>query len=250
MGYDGNEQAWGPGTRRDATRVSRPPQVSHGDGGPPANDPFSRSGGLGPFAKAKGGGWARVDAMFPVQHDPGVFSWMDADVATRAAAMQRLDRFVEWLCATFAFGEVITPCWSLHPAIVQELWALERYHRLAHDDGANLAEPVRWLNQLASTRTRLGAEWRARACDYQHVEPIAEAASRIAERRGYYLVDYWPDGEIPLEDPPGGFAWQRWSWPDVDESGAEITPPDHIGTGRVRNRSGEPARDGGRGSPS
>lgn len=229
MAYDGNEQAWGPDPAgQGAGRVSRPPQVSHGDGGPPANDPFSNSGGLGSFAKVKGGVWARVDAMYPMQTDPGVFSWMDAEPPIIAAAMQRLDRFVEWLCATFAFGEVITPCWSAHPAIVQELWALERYYRLAHDAGANLAEPVRWLNQLAATRTRLGAEWRARGCEYQHVEPIAEAANRVAERRGFYLADYWPDGEIPLDDPPGGFVWQRWAWPASDESGTEISPPDRV----------------------
>ena len=92
MGYDGDEQAWGSGAASGTSRVSRPPQVSHPDGWPPANDPFSKSGGLGSFAKAKSGGWARVDAMYPVQVDPGVFSWMDAEPAVIAA--QRLDRFV------------------------------------------------------------------------------------------------------------------------------------------------------------
>ena len=234
MAYDGDEQAWGPDRPGPAGgRVGRPPQVSHGDGGPPANDPLSTSSGLGSFAKHSRSGWARVDAAYPIAGDPAVFSWMDAPAPVIAAAMQRLDRFVEWLCATFAFGEVITPCWSLHPAIVQELWALERYYRLAFDAGANMAEPVRWLNQLAGTRARLGGEWRARGCEYTHTEPIAEAANRVAVRRGYYLADYWPGGEIPLDDPPGGFTWQRWSWPDVDESGAEITPLD----GHERGRS-------------
>jgi hypothetical protein len=249
MGYDGSEQAWGPELGMRGPGRSRPPQVSHGDGGPPANDPASKSGGLGAFAKAKGDDWKRVDGSYPITVDPGVFSWMDADGSTIAAAMQRLDRFVEWLCATFALGEVITPCWILHPPVVQELWALERYHRLAHDAGANLAEPVRWLNQLAATRTRLGAEWRARGCEYQHAEPIAEAASRVSERRGYYLADYWPDGEIPLDDPPGGFTWQRWSWPEVDETGAEIAAPIHQQA--VQNRAGRGARGSRpeRGSP-
>lgn len=246
MVYDGDEQAWGP-VGQASDRLGRPPKVSHADGGPPANDPFSTSGGLGEFARVKG--WAPVDATFPIPVDAGVFSWMDAAPSTITAAMQRVDRFVEWLCATFAFGEVLTPCWCLHPAVVQELWALERYHRLAHDVAANLAEPVRWLNQLAVTRARLGSEWRARGCEYQHADPVVEAATRVAERRGYYIADYWPDGEVPVEDPPGGFDWQRWSWPEVDESGAPISLPDHVRAGRMHAGRGTDASGAGEGDP-
>lgn len=237
MKHDGDEQAWpagiqaapGDGARIAAAsmaRVGYPPPPTVPDDGRAATSAL-----VGTERRSQGGRQAttrqlQIEAMFPIPTDPGVISWMDAADVTRAAAMQRLDRFVEWLCATFAMHEVLTPCWSRHPAIVVELWALERYFTATCVEGDNKAEPARWLNQLAATRARLNTDWRARGCEYGHTEPIAEDADRVAARRAHYAEHYWPAGIVP-QPSEGGHPWQRWTWPPTDEALSPIAAPVH-----------------------
>lgn len=237
---NGEEPAWGihaapgDGARIAAASMSRvgyPPKPTQSDGG--GHDTAAALAGAAHQPQVRRRTTTRqsqVEAMFPIPTDPGVFSWMDAADATRAAAMQRLDRFVEWLCATFAMHEVLTPCWSRHPAIVFELWALERHFTAACIEGDNKADVARWLNQLAATRGRLNTEWRARNCEYGHVDPVAEDAGRVAARRADYAAHYWPIGDVPEPPDGGGHPWQRWTWPATDEALTPIAKPVHART--------------------
>ena len=232
-----DEQAWPPRyTTADGDRVAGAARARIGAGSPgappsaaqrAAGDRVTAAGGFtgGPGAVPAPGAPPRVERMYPIPVDPGVFSWLDADESTRAAALQRLDRFVEWLCATFAMNDVLTGCWRRHPAVVAELWALERYFVAAHVEGDNKAEPARWLNQLAVTRGRLGSDWRAHGCEYSHQERVAEAEARVATRREQYLTDYAMEPtQVEAKQEP----WRRWAWPHTDESGARILAPEHV----------------------
>ncbi len=237
---NGDEQAWGvhtapgDGARIAAaaiSRVSRPPQPRQADddGAHDAATALADAARRPQARRRTNARQAQVEAMFPISSDPGVFSWMDAADATRTAAMQRLDRFVEWLCAVFAMHEVLTPCWSRHPAVVFELWALERHFTAACIEGDNKAEVARWLNQLGATRVRLNTEWRARDCEYGHADPVAEDPARVAARRAHYAAHFWPTGDVP-EPSEGGHIWQRWTWPPTDEALIPIAKPVHTRT--------------------
>ncbi|RMI13223.1 hypothetical protein [Cellulomonas triticagri] len=146
--------------------------------------------------------------------DPGVFAWMDADPATRHAALIRLARFVEWVISTFEVRE-IKPCWTAHPSVVVELWALERLHHATHvtnaDDGA---APVVFYNQLPVTRARLRTDTGMDACTTtDHTVPVRELADRVAARRATYdTTERWT---------------ATWAWPSVDDAGESVVPPPH-----------------------
>jgi hypothetical protein len=146
--------------------------------------------------------------------DPGVFAWADAPPATRYAALVRTQRFVEWLIATFDVRE-IKPCWTLHPAVVAELWALERLHHATHtlaadDPGA----PVVFYNQVPTTRARLRTDTGMDSCTaIEHTVTVRELPDRVAARRATYeTTERWT---------------AVWAWPDVDDAGESVTPPVH-----------------------
>jgi hypothetical protein len=130
---------------------------------------------------------ALIDAAYAVPSDVGVFSWMDADPVQVAGATTHTARFVERLSAVFEVRE-IPACWSAHPAIVFELWALERFYRQVFVTGEDLSGPVAWCNQLAAVRARLREEYKAAACQTEagHQDPIGKRATSVHTRRARY----------------------------------------------------------------
>jgi hypothetical protein len=211
-------------TAADSSVVAAARAEAVGDVIPPATGTRDPAGGVNPRTPGGSAGkrqeqrsaLAQIDEMYTAP-DPGVFSFMDADAATRAAAFQRLDRFVEWLVAAFGMSEV-TACWREHPAMVLELWALERYYVAMFVESDNKSDPIKWVNQLASTRTRLRGEYRPARCGMEHFDPIGESAERVRQRRGHYVADF---------DVDQG-TWARWAWPPVDDALQPVTAPEHV----------------------
>lgn len=145
--------------------------------------------------------------------DPGVFSWADAPYAIRTAALLRTQRFSEWLIAAFDVRE-IKPCWTQHPSVVAELWALERLHHATHTTTTDPSAPTVFYNQLPSTRARLRTDTGMDACTAtEHTVPVRELAERVAARRATYQTsERWT---------------ASWAWPDVDDAGDSVTAPAH-----------------------
>lgn len=142
--------------------------------------------------------------------DPGVFSWMDASEAEQFAAMARVARFVEWLRAVFALHE-LTPCWSLHPGVVLELWALERLHHATHVETTEPSAPTAFYNQLAVVRARLRTEGEMSTCRTEHTPPIPEPVEAVERRRATY--------DVPER------VSARWAWPGIDDAGLAVPDP-------------------------
>ncbi|MBD3781227.1 MAG: hypothetical protein IE923_18445 [Micrococcales bacterium] len=154
-----------------------------------------------------------VLAEFWGHPDPGVFSWQDAPDATRWAALIRVQRFTEWLIATFDVRE-IKPCWTLHPGVVAELWALERLHHATHVVSTDPGGPVAFLNQLPTTRARLRTDTGMDTCSStDHTVPMRELAERVDARRAPYEV--------------GDRFTAAWAWPSVDDAGQPVPAPLH-----------------------
>jgi hypothetical protein len=158
---------------------------------------------------------AVIDAAYRVPVDAGVFSWMDADPVQVAGATARTARFVEWLSAVFEVRE-IPACWSAHPAIMFELWALERFHRQVFVTGEDLSGPVAWCNQLAAVRARLREEYKAAACQTEagHQNPIGKTTTSVRARRARYTSSD-SGGAQPV------LTW--WGWPATDDANQPVT---------------------------
>jgi hypothetical protein len=151
--------------------------------------------------------------------DPGVFAWQDATPATRHAALVRVQRFTEWLIATFDVRE-IKPCWTLHPAVVAELWALERLHHATHVAALDPSGPVVFYNQVPTTRARLRTDTGMDACtSSEHTVQVREVPDRVRARRATYETsERWT---------------ATWAWPDIDDAGETAPVPPHARGGRA-----------------
>lgn len=90
---------------------------------------------------------------------PKVSWWATATDDQLAQWMDELSYWVEWLVATYELNHNFVPaCWTLHPALVQELWALHCLHVLNHMGGAGsnaLAGPITFAASFASWRERI-----------------------------------------------------------------------------------------------
>ena len=112
--------------------------------------------------------------------------WAQATGDELAQYRRDLERFVEWLIAVYDPGPTVIPdCWQDHPALVYELWALERLCLMAHSDPNNPSGPGHFTGTWAVTRDRLRALY-ANTCSGGHqpnlVQPDAQrAATRVAQ---------------------------------------------------------------------
>jgi hypothetical protein len=186
--------------------------------GPPSPPAGAATGGdrRGRGTDVTAGRVARLEEFWG-HPDPGVFSWLDAPVATRYAAIVRTQRFTEWLIATFDARE-IKPCWTAHPVAVLELWALERLYHHTHTMSADEpSAPEVFYNQVPTSRARLLTDSGMDACTHsEHNVPVRELPERVEARRATYeTAERWT---------------ASWAWPDVDDAGQTVTPPAHTRT--------------------
>lgn len=177
---------------------------------PPARDGVPAGGGKPADVLARR---AALLVDFWGHDDPGVFAWQDATPATRHAALVRVQRFTEWLIATFDVRE-IKPCWTAHPAVVAELWALERLHHATHTATLDPSAPVVFYNQVPTTRARLRTDTGMDACtSTEHTVAVREVPERVQARRATYdTSERWT---------------ASWAWPDLDDAGENVPTPPH-----------------------
>ncbi|WP_263119342.1 hypothetical protein [Cellulomonas sp. RIT-PI-Y] len=183
-------------------------------GAPPLSSPAAHAGGKPEDVVARR---LAVLVDFWGHEDPGVFAWQDAKPATRHAALVRVQRFTEWLIATFDVRE-IKPCWVLHPAVVAELWALERLHHATHTVTTDPSAPVVFYNQVPTTRARLRTDTGMDSCTAtEHTVQVREVADRVQARRASYdTSERWT---------------ASWAWPQVDDAGEAVPAPAHANGG-------------------
>ena len=92
---------------------------------------------------------------------PKVSWWATANDNQLAQWMDELAYWVEWLVATYELNHNFVPaCWTLHPALVQELWALQCLHVLNHTGGAGTSA----LRGFVPSRPKLSFSCCSRCC--------------------------------------------------------------------------------------
>lgn len=104
-----------------------------------------------------------------------IFWWATGKANEIEASMEYTAVFVEWLIAVYDLDRNIIPaCWTSHPDLVQELWALAMAHRAAHtsDDGW---APIQWAGYLDTTRRRLKERDGTKTCMREHKAPLGDA---------------------------------------------------------------------------
>lgn len=82
------------------------------------------------------------------------FRWENLDPDQTRDTWQKLGHWVRWLCQRFRIDD-IPPCWYQHGDLVEELTALWLAWEGSYYSDARFDDPVRWLDWLARTRTRL-----------------------------------------------------------------------------------------------
>lgn len=94
------------------------------------------------------------------------------DDAARKDRLAVLDDWVSWIVNRYGLQRVIPRCWRRHPALVEELNALELAWGAAFEgDDADPEAPLRWHEDLAKAKERL-TEWdRAGCATGEHREP-------------------------------------------------------------------------------
>lgn len=86
------------------------------------------------------------------------------DGAAREERLGVLDDWAGWLVERYGLQRVIPRCWRRHPAMVEELNALELAWAAAYEgEEVDPEAPLRWHEDLAKTKERL-AEWDRAGC--------------------------------------------------------------------------------------
>ena len=80
--------------------------------------------------------------------------------------------WVDWLLAAYAprQEERLTPCWTQHEGVVEELAALRRSWVAAYLDTTNPKAIGQWHVELANAFKRISSNWRLSLCIDRHVE--------------------------------------------------------------------------------
>ncbi len=155
------------------------------------------AGGAGSETGEDGGG----PASSPRPGGRRVFWWAKGEDADLQVTWYRLEYFVEWLFAVYApSAQEIPDCWTRHPDVVQELWALMLAHDAWHASEEDPLGPIQFAGQWAQTRTRLQLRPDGAVCASSGHRPGIRADD-TAERRGSYPVPR-PYGWAWPPDPP------------------------------------------------
>jgi hypothetical protein len=86
------------------------------------------------------------------------------DRAGRQKRFEVLADWVGWLTERYGLHRSIPSCWWRHPAMVEELNALELAWSAAYEsEGADKEAPLRWHEELAKARQRL-VQWDRQGC--------------------------------------------------------------------------------------
>jgi len=122
--------------------------------------------------------------------------------------MADLTYWTEWLITTYELHHDLVPaCWTLHPGLVQELWALRCLHALNHQPGSGpntLPGPITFAASFAAWRERIRLMFpNLESCRTGH-QPFLGDNYQTARREQYphTAQDFrwrWP--EVPI-DPP------------------------------------------------
>lgn len=125
-----------------------------------------------------------------------IFWWATATPVELATSLEYTATFVEWLIAVYQIPRTLIPvCWTAHPDLVQELWALAMSHRAAHEDQQGMG-PAQWAGYLDNTLRRLRDRDETNTCTPTHTPPLADN-HRDARRATY------------------GSPIPTWSWPSA-----------------------------------
>lgn len=134
---------------------------------------------------------------------PKVSWWATATPAQINEWMADLTYWTEWLITTYELHHDLVPaCWTLHPGLVQELWALRCLHALNHQPGSGanaLPGPITFAASFAAWRERIKVMFpNFESCRTGHKPFLGD--SYEATRRAQY---------------PYTAQDFRWRWPEV-----------------------------------
>lgn len=137
-----------------------------------------------------------------------VTNWRTADVDDIAGLWGPLREWVEWAIGVYDLTtSQVPPCWWRHPAITQELYALQVLHEISYAPTDQGSGPYFFHEKLALSLGRIKSMVQGTGCTSEHRAPTPRAmATAISTYEWADLIEGAPAHEPRL-------PWPTWVAP-------------------------------------